>query len=170
VPVAKMPPRSSHHHVPSKAPTTPPQTSNPSNHFPPSPSTKYPSPSNSTPSSFKSASLLVWFCPLGAFSQSPKKPPMKPLTAMQRWQGCEEDSQFMYVCAWNEPKTELVKCKVYNLQPPARMDFVSTLHLWLEAKFGGRVLGRRRRLRGRRGFGGGGRRLSVVGWLLGFGR
>ena len=66
----------------------------------------------------------------------------------------------MYVCASNEPKTELVKSKVYNLQPPARMDSVSTLHLWLEVRFGGRVLGWRRRLRGRRGLGGGGRRLS----------
>ena len=68
----------------------------------------------------------------------------------------------MYVCASNEPKTELVKSKVYNLQPSARMDSVSTLHLWLEVRFGGRVLGWRRRLRGRRGLGGGGRRLSVV--------
>jgi hypothetical protein len=89
----------------SKQQTTPQQsqplqTSNPSNHFSPS-STNIPSSSNSTPSPLKSASLLVWFCPLGAFSQSPKKPPMKPLAAMQRWQGYRE-GELVCVHDWDE--------------------------------------------------------------------
>ena len=62
----------------------------PSNQVPPffpRLSTNLPSPSNSTPSPFNRSNFILWLIPLGAFSQSPLKPPTYPFAAMTRWHG-----------------------------------------------------------------------------------